>query len=167
MQPPEQPPEGPERNDTDATPEVRAPAGEPDALRRGAGETPALPLLLPVVAFGGLIVVLVIAAFLAGSRAEERAREQYREGVRLLEEGERAHALRLLERAAHQDPELTAARCRLGELLLAERRRADAAPHLEACLQGLGEGAAAERERVEEMLRRARAGRKGTARPGR
>jgi thioredoxin-like negative regulator of GroEL len=129
-------------------------------------EEPSLPALLPVAAIGGLIVVLVLTAFLAGVRAPERAREQLATAQALLEEGKTEEAVRLLGRAARQDPELLPARCLLGELLLGQRRRPEAATHLEACLEGMGQEAdPAERERIEELLRRAQGGRKGGA-PG-
>ena len=90
------------------------------------------------------------------------------EAEELLEEGKMEDAARLLERAVRHDPDLLPARCRLGELLVGLRRPADAVPHLEACLDGLGEEAdPAERQRVEALIRQARGGRKGSAPAGR
>jgi thioredoxin-like negative regulator of GroEL len=131
-------------------------------------EEPSLPTLLPVLAIGGLIVVLVVTAFLAGIRAPERAREQLAAAEKLLEEGKKEEAARILGRAVRQDSELLPARCLLGELLVDQRRRAEAARHLEACLEGMGEETGpAERARVEELLRTAQGRRKETAPPGR
>jgi hypothetical protein len=128
---------------------------DPTSKEPGRPETRPLPLLLPVVAFGGLIVVLVLAATLAGSRAPQRAARLYAEGDEKARAGKDEEAAALLGKAVGEDPALLAARCRLGEVLVRLGRPSEAVPHLELCLGGMEGGPAEERDRALRLLERA------------
>jgi len=125
---------------------------DPTSKEPGRQETRPLPLLLPVVAFGGLIVVLVLAATLVGSRAPQRAARLYAEGDEKARAGKDEEAAALLGKAVREDPALLAARCRLGEVLVRLGRPSEAVPHLELCLGGMEGGPAEERDRALRLL---------------
>jgi tetratricopeptide (TPR) repeat protein len=101
-------------------------------------ETRRLPALLPVVAFGGLIAILILAAFLAGGRSARRATRLYVQGDELARAGRHEEAVVVLEEALRQDPDLVPAYCRLAEVLRLLGRPGEAGPHRARCERGAG-----------------------------